>query len=104
MDVFCSPVYSVIRFAKFTATLEGRLDTNHFPRRRLAGENSGPIREMVLNRLGIFGIEVDGEANLKARFGGEGTITTANSRIPAMVISATSGPAVAENTQKQQVF
>ncbi|MEZ9992136.1 acetate kinase, partial [Vibrio splendidus] len=56
--------------------------------------------EMVLNRLGIFGIEVDSEANLKARFGGEGTITTANSRIPAMVISTNEELVIAEDTAK----
>ena len=78
--------------------MEGRLDAITFTGG--IGENSGPIREMVLNRLAIFGIEVDSEANLKARFGGEGTITTANSRIPAMVISTNEELVIAEDTAR----
>ena len=49
--------------AGYTAALEGRLDAIVFTGG--IGENSGPIREMVLTRLGILGIKVDGEANLK---------------------------------------
>jgi acetate kinase len=55
---------------------------------------------MVLNRLGVFGIELDGEANLKARFGGEGVITSADSRIPAMVISTNEELVIAEDTAR----
>jgi acetate kinase len=84
--------------AGYTATLDGRLDAIVFTGG--IGENGAPIRELVLNRLGIFGIEVDGEANLKARFGGEGTITTANSRIPAMVISTNEELVIAEDTAR----
>ncbi|WP_019278001.1 acetate kinase [Vibrio coralliilyticus] len=94
MDVFCHRLAKYV--AGYTATLEGRLDAIVFTGG--IGENSGPIREMVLNRLGVFGIEVDGEANLKARFGGEGTITTADSRIPAMVISTNEELVIAEDT------
>ncbi|TOM55287.1 acetate kinase, partial [Vibrio parahaemolyticus] len=84
--------------AGYTATLDGRLDAITFTGG--IGENSAPIREMVLNRLGIFGIEVDSEANLKARFGGEGVITTENSRIPAMVISTNEELVIAEDTAR----
>ncbi len=96
MDVFCHRLAKYV--AGYTATLEGRLDAIVFTGG--IGENSGPIREMVLNRLGVFGIEVDGEANLKARFGGEGTITTAESRIPAMVISTNEELVIAEDTAR----
>ncbi|WED22635.1 acetate kinase [Vibrio sp. JC009] len=96
MDVFCHRLAKYV--AGYTATLEGRLDAIVFTGG--IGENSGPIREMVLNRLGVFGIEVDGEANLKARFGGEGVITTADSRIPAMVISTNEELVIAEDTAK----
>ncbi|CCN48317.1 acetate kinase [Vibrio nigripulchritudo MADA3029] len=96
MDVFCHRLAKYV--AGYTATLEGRLDAIVFTGG--IGENSGPIREMVLNRLGVFGIEVDGEANLKARFGGEGTITTADSRIPAMVISTNEELVIAEDTAR----
>ncbi|MGD8171529.1 acetate kinase [Vibrio sp. TRT 21S02] len=96
MDVFAHRLAKYV--AGYTATLDGRLDAIVFTGG--IGENSAPIREMVLNRLGVFGIEVDGEANLKARFGGEGTITTANSRIPAMVISTNEELVIAEDTAR----
>ncbi|HIF9194262.1 TPA: acetate kinase [Photobacterium damselae] len=94
MDVFCHRLAKYV--AGYTATLDGRLDAIVFTGG--IGENSGPIREMVLNRLAIFGIEVDSEANLKARFGGEGVITSANSRIPAMVVSTNEELVIAEDT------
>ncbi|HIF9186407.1 TPA: acetate kinase [Photobacterium damselae] len=94
MDVFCHRLAKYV--AGYTATLDGRLDAIVFTGG--IGENSGPIREMVLNRLAIFGIEVDGEANLKARFGGEGVITSVNSRIPAMVVSTNEELVIAEDT------
>ncbi len=84
--------------AGYTATLDGRLDAIVFTGG--IGENGAPIREKVLDRLSIFGIEVDGEANLKARFGGEGVITTADSRIPAMVVSTNEELVIAEDTAR----
>ncbi|OBT16045.1 acetate kinase [Vibrio sp. UCD-FRSSP16_10] len=96
MDVFCHRLAKYV--AGYTATLEGRLDAIVFTGG--IGENSAPIREMVLNRLGVFGVEVDGEANLKARFGGEGTITSTDSRIPAMVISTNEELVIAEDTAR----
>ncbi|MCG3760492.1 acetate kinase [Vibrio cincinnatiensis] len=94
MDVFCHRLAKYV--AGYTASLDGRLDAIVFTGG--IGENSAPIREMVLNRLAIFGINVDSEANLKARFGGEGVITTADSRIPAMVISTNEELVIAEDT------
>ena len=96
LDVFCHRLAKYV--AGYTATLEGRLDAIIFTGG--IGENSGPIREMVLNRLGVLGIEVDSQANLKARFGGEGTITTNSSRIPAMVISTNEELVIAEDTAR----
>lgn len=96
MDVFCHRLAKYI--AGYTATLEGRLDAIVFTGG--IGENSAPIREEVLKRLDIFGIEVDGEANLKARFGKEGTITADSSRIPAMVISTNEELVIAEDTAR----
>ncbi len=94
MDVFCHRLAKYV--AGYTATLEGRLDGIVFTGG--IGENSAPIRENVLKRLAIFGIEVSEEGNLKARFGGEGVITTADSRIPAMVISTNEELVIAEDT------
>ena len=82
--------------AGYTATLDGRLDAIVFTGG--IGENSGPIHEMALNRLSVFGIEVYSETNFKARFGGESTITTAESRIPAIVISTNKELIIAEDT------
>ncbi|ENK0806181.1 acetate kinase [Vibrio fluvialis] len=96
MDVFCHRLAKYV--AGYTASMDGRLDAIVFTGG--IGENSAPIREMVLNRLAIFGIEVDGDANLKARFGGEGVITTATSRIPAMVISTNEELVIAEDTAR----
>ncbi|EAS42616.1 acetate kinase [Photobacterium profundum] len=96
MDVFCHRLAKYV--AGYTATLEGRLDAITFTGG--IGENSAPIREMVLNRLAILGVEVDGEANLKARFGKEGVITTANSRVPAMVVSTNEELVIAEDTAR----
>jgi acetate kinase len=96
MDVFCHRLAKYV--AGYTSTLDGRLDAIVFTGG--IGENSAPIREMVLNRLGVFGIELDGEANLKARFGGEGVITSADSRIPAMVISTNEELVIAEDTAR----
>ncbi|MEJ2762796.1 acetate kinase [Photobacterium sp. MCCC 1A19761] len=96
MDVFCHRLAKYV--AGYTATLDGRLDAITFTGG--IGENSAPIREMVLNRLAILGVEVDSEANLKARFGGEGVITTANSRVPAMVVSTNEELIIAEDTAR----
>ncbi|EPH6095722.1 acetate kinase [Vibrio cholerae] len=96
MDVFCHRLAKYV--AGYTASLDGRLDAITFTGG--IGENSAPIREMVLNRLAIFGITVDNAANLKARFGGEGVITTADSRIPAMVIATNEELVIAEDTAR----
>ncbi|HFG1515755.1 TPA: acetate kinase [Vibrio cholerae] len=96
MDVFCHRLAKYV--AGYTASLDGRLDAITFTGG--IGENSAPIREMVLNRLSIFGITVDSAANLKARFGGEGVITTADSRIPAMVIATNEELVIAEDTAR----
>ncbi|ENL3530385.1 acetate kinase [Vibrio cholerae] len=96
MDVFCHRLAKYV--AGYTASLDGRLDAITFTGG--IGENSAPIREMVLNRLAIFGITVDSAANLKARFGSEGVITTADSRIPAMVIATNEELVIAEDTAR----
>ncbi|SJL83328.1 acetate kinase [Vibrio palustris] len=96
MDVFCHRLAKYV--AGYTATLDGRLDAIVFTGG--IGENSAPIREMVLNRLAILGIDLDGQANLKARFGGEGVITKESSRVPAMVISTNEELVIAEDTAR----
>ncbi len=94
MDVFCHRLAKYI--ASYTANLDGRLDAIIFTGG--IGENSTLVREMVLNRLSIFGIEVCKEANSKALFGNEGIITTPNSKVPAMVLSTNEELIIAEDT------
>jgi len=94
MDVFCHRLAKYI--ASYTANLEGRLDAIVFTGG--IGENSHLLRERVLNRLSLFGIEVDSDANLKARLGGEGVITSSSSRIPAIVIATNEELIIAEDT------
>lgn len=96
MNVFCHRLAKYI--AGYTATLDGRLDAIVFTGG--IGENSGPIRQLVLERLALLGVEVDNDKNLAARFGGEGVITTENSRVPAMVISTNEELVIAEDTAR----
>ncbi|CZF84671.1 acetate kinase [Grimontia marina] len=96
MDVFCHRLAKYV--ASYTSCLDGRLDAIVFTGG--IGENSGPIRELVLNRLALLGVEVDQDRNLKARFGGEGVITTDSSRVPAMVISTNEELVIAQDTAR----
>ena len=81
MDLYCYRLAKTI--ANYVAALDGRLDAVVFTGG--IGENSAPIREMTLNRLALLGFKVNNEANLKARFGGQGIITEPGSTV-AMVI------------------
>ena len=96
MDVFCHRLAKTI--AGYTACLDGRLDAIVFTGG--IGENSGPIRQLVLDRLGLLGVEVDEARNLAARFGGEGVITTDSSRVPAMVVSTNEELVIAQDTAR----
>ena len=89
---------SCYRLAKYIASYAaalGRIDAIVFTGG--IGENSDVIRSIVLKQLSIFGIEVDEAANTAARFGSEGTITTANSKIKAMVISTNEELVIAQD-------
>ncbi|MGL4735258.1 MAG: acetate kinase [Enterovibrio sp.] len=96
MDVTCHRLAKYV--AGYTACLDGRLDAIVFTGG--IGENSAPLRELVLKRLGLLGIEVDDAANLAARFGKEGVITTSNSRIPALVISTNEELVISQDTAR----
>ncbi|WP_213608302.1 acetate kinase [Pseudoalteromonas sp.] len=50
------------------------------------GENSDIIREKVLSQLSFLGIHLDPQANLDARFGQAGLISTTDSRSKAVVM------------------
>lgn len=50
------------------------------------GENAAYVREHVCERLKCFGIELDKDVNIKTILGGEGLISSSNSKIPVYVI------------------
>ncbi|MGL4888669.1 MAG: acetate kinase, partial [Aeromonas veronii] len=75
MDVYCYRLAKYI--GAYAAAMDGRLDAVVFTGG--IGENSAPIREITLNKLGLLGFDVDHDANLKARFGNGGEITKAGS-------------------------
>jgi len=81
MDLYCYRLAKYI--GSYSAAMDGRLDAVVFTGG--IGENSAPIRELTLNRLGLLGFKVNQEANLAARFGKQGIITEADSTV-AMVI------------------
>lgn len=80
MEIFCYRLAKYI--ASYTAAL-GRLDAVVFTGG--IGENGAPVRANTLKYLEIFGFAVDEQANLAARFGKSGTITS-NSGPQALVI------------------
>ena len=53
MDIYCYRLAKYI--ASYTAALDGRLDAVVFTGG--IGENSAPIRELTLNRLGLLGFQ-----------------------------------------------
>ncbi|MGY3886825.1 acetate kinase [Aeromonas aquatica] len=77
LDVF---TYRVAKYVgAYAAAMDGRLDALVFTGG--IGENAAMVREMVLARLALFGFKVDKDANNAAVLGGEGPITTADSRL-----------------------
>ena len=60
------------------------------------GENSAHVRELTLNHLKLFGVKLDNERNLAARFGKEGVITT--DAFKAMVIPTNEELVIAQDT------
>ncbi|MFM2485307.1 acetate kinase [Celerinatantimonas yamalensis] len=80
-EVFCYRIAKYI--ASYAASLAGRLDAIVFTGG--IGENAAPVRTRIVSHLGLLGVIVDEQANLDARFGASGTISTADSR-PMFVI------------------
>ncbi|MDK4685237.1 acetate kinase [Kingella negevensis] len=64
------------------------------------GENSGAIREKVLNYCEFLGLKVDGERNLAARFGNSGVITADDSKVTAVVIPTNEELMIAHDTAR----
>ncbi|KPN70602.1 acetate kinase [Neisseria sp. 83E34] len=64
------------------------------------GENSDIIREKVLGYVAFLGFKLDKEANLQARFGNAGVITTADSAAVAVVIPTNEELMIAQDTAR----
>ncbi|MFM2481600.1 acetate kinase [Celerinatantimonas sp. YJH-8] len=80
-EVFCYRIAKYI--ASYAAALDGRLDALIFTGG--IGENAGPARATIVEQLSLLGFAIDDEANMAARFGASGKISTADSR-PMFVI------------------
>ncbi|MGQ8820357.1 acetate kinase [Bibersteinia trehalosi] len=97
MDVFC------YRLAKYIGSYMASLDADHLDAIVFTGgigENSSLVRELTLKQLKLFGIKVDEERNLAARFGKEGIITTDDSAIKAIVIPTNEELVIAQDTAR----
>lgn len=97
MDVFC------YRLAKYIGSYMAALGDDHLDAIVFTGgigENAGPVRELTLNYLKLFGIKVDSEKNMAARFGKSGEITAADSAFRAFVIPTNEELVIAQDTAR----
>ncbi|MDO9893684.1 acetate kinase [Glaesserella parasuis] len=95
MDGFC------YRLAKYIGAYMAVLGDDHLDAIVFTGgigENAGPVRELTLNYLKLFGIKVDSEKNTAARFGKSGEITAADSAFRAFVIPTNEELVIAQDT------
>ncbi|MDO4698969.1 MAG: acetate kinase [Pasteurellaceae bacterium] len=96
MDGFCYRLAKYI--GAYMAVIGDRLDAIVFTGG--IGENAGPVRELTLNYLKLFGVKVDSEKNLAARFGKSGEITATDSAFRAFVIPTNEELVIAQDTAK----
>ena len=95
-------VYSY-RLAKYIGAYMAALSDDHLDAIAFTGgigENSARVRELTLNHLKLFGIKLDNERNLAARFGNDGVITTDDSAFRAVVIPTNEELVIAQDTAK----
>lgn len=95
LDMF---IYRLAKYIGSMAVAAGGLDALVFTGG--IGENSDIIRERVIGYLGFLGLNIDQEANLKARFGNAGVITTADSKAVAVVIPTNEELMIAHDTAR----
>ena len=89
------------RLAKYVASMAvaaGGLDVLVFTGG--IGENSDVIRAKVVNYCAFLGLELNQGANLAARFGNAGVITTAGSRAVAVVVPTNEELMIAQDTAR----
>ena len=93
------------RLAKYVASMAvaaGGLDVLAFTGG--IGENSDIIRAKVLDYCQFLGLKLDNDANLAARFGKAGVITTADSPAVAVVIPTNEELMIAQDTARLSVL
>ncbi|STZ76420.1 acetate kinase [Bergeriella denitrificans] len=95
LEVF---VYRLAKYIGSMAVAAGGMDALVFTGG--IGENSDIIRGKVLAYLGFLGLTEDKDANLAARFGNAGVITTADSRAQAVVIPTNEELMIAQDTAR----
>ena len=95
-------VYSY-RLAKYIGAYMAVLGDDHLDAIAFTGgigENSAHVRELALNHLKLFGIQIDNERNLAARFGKDGVITTDDSAFKAIVLPTNEELVIAQDTAR----
>ncbi|OOF54448.1 acetate kinase [Rodentibacter genomosp. 2] len=95
-------VYSY-RLAKYIGAYMAILGDGHLDAIAFTGgigENSAQVRRLTLNHLKLFGIKIDEERNLAARFGNEGVITADDSKFKAIVLPTNEELVIAQDTAK----
>ncbi|MEO7069882.1 MAG: acetate kinase [Nostocoides sp.] len=75
-------VHRLVKYVGAYAAVLGRVDAIVFTGG--IGEHSAELREAVLGRLGVLGVELDARANVAAR--GESCVTTGASRVSGWVV------------------
>jgi len=95
-------VYSY-RLAKYIGAYMAVLGDDHLDAIAFTGgigENSAHVRELALGHLKLFGIKLDKERNLAARFGKSGVITADDSAFKAIVLPTNEELVIAQDTAR----
>ena len=95
-------VYSY-RLAKYIGAYMAILGDDHLDAIAFTGgigENSAHVRELALGHLKLFGIKLDQERNLAARFGKSGVITADDSAFKAIVLPTNEELVIAQDTAR----
>ena len=95
-------VYSY-RLAKYIGAYMAVLGDDHLDAIAFTGgigENSAHVRELTLNHLKLFGVKLDHDRNLAARFGKSGVITADDSAFKAIVLPTNEELVIAQDTAR----
>lgn len=95
LDVFC---YRVAKYVASYTTALSKLDAIIFTGG--IGENSDYLRNIIVGRLKLIGLEIDKEQNLEKRFGTGGEIQSADSRSKVFVIPTNEELVIAQDAAR----